>query len=58
MIKFIKIKDPNNKFDTINVIVELPDEDITMPELLEAMETFIVACGYNKCKLEPKYDDE
>jgi hypothetical protein len=42
--KFIKTKDPENKYDTSNVTVESNAE--ALPELLEDIEDFLRGCGF------------
>ena len=45
MIKLIKERDEDNKFDIHSVQITTVS-DINLPELLEAFEYFIKACGY------------
>ena len=41
---FIKRRDVNNHFDTTDVKIKVTTN--SLPELIEAMEDFIQACGY------------
>ena len=44
-MKFIKEKDPNNKFDTTNIVFET--ESITLDDILCDFADFLKACGYS-----------
>lgn len=46
-IKFIKTKDPNNEFDRTNVTHEILNDEIDITSLLEDIEIFVRAIGYN-----------
>lgn len=46
MYKFIKIKDPTNEHDVVDVNVRVTNSDITWPELTEVYVHFLRACGY------------
>jgi hypothetical protein len=46
MYKFIKTVDPENKFDKTNVIIELPHNEQSIDDLLEAFEEFMRGCGF------------
>lgn len=45
--KFIKIKDPENKFDLSDVEVTVHKSDVTLTELLEEFREFLMASGFN-----------
>lgn len=56
---FKKLRDPNNKYDTTDVIFKV--EAITLPELIEAFEDFLKATGFvinPKEHLDLVHDDE
>lgn len=44
MYKFIKLRNPENRFD--NTEVEVSVEAETLDELLEAFQDFLLACSY------------
>ena len=44
-IKLIKEKNSSNSFDHMNVCIETEAE--TLAEVLEALDVFIKACGFN-----------
>jgi hypothetical protein len=46
MIKFTKLKDESNDFDESNVTFEIPNNDLSIPDILEEFEKFLKACGY------------
>ncbi len=50
MYKFIKTKDPDNKFDIADVTMEIDAAD--RQELIEEFIHFLKACGYNTTDLE------
>lgn len=50
--KFIKTKDPDNEFDKTNVIIEIPDEDVVLDDIVEAFVEFLKACTYSIEDLE------
>ena len=45
MYKFIKLKNPKNSHDTTDVAIRVNNES-TLPELLQAFEDFLLACGF------------
>lgn len=47
MIKLIKTIDETNEFDMTNVEFTIPNGDINLNDLLEVMQDFISAVGYN-----------
>lgn len=44
MYKFIKLRNPENKFD--NIEVEMTVEAESLQEMLEAFEDFLFTCSY------------
>jgi hypothetical protein len=48
--KFSKTKDPENKYDTSNVVVE--SNGVTLSELLEDFGGFLKACGFQFYELD------
>lgn len=58
--KFIKIKDPDNEHDKVNVKFSV--ETNYLPDLLEAFKEFLLGCGYSINGdleiTEPEVDDE
>lgn len=59
MYKFIKTKDPDNKFSITNVEIQTVHDELTITDLLEVFEDFLRACGYQfKGKLDIIDDDE
>jgi|14BtaG_2_1085337.scaffolds.fasta_scaffold104856_3 hypothetical protein len=46
MFKFIKIKDPDNKFDLVDIEFAIEQSDLTKAELKEIFNEFLRACGY------------
>lgn len=47
MIRFIKLKDPDNEFDLTNVTIELPCPESNLDEVLAVFKEFAVAIGYS-----------
>jgi len=45
MIKLIKIKDPDNRFDTSDICIRCHSGNLD--EILEDMKSFLLACGYS-----------
>lgn len=43
---FKKTIDTNNKFDNTEVTVEMPHNEVTLPEILEVFEDFLKGCGF------------
>ncbi len=48
MIKFIKLRDESNRYDTTNITIELPGRGSTITEVVEAFNDFLKACTYGK----------
>lgn len=48
MIKFTKTRDPDNTFDYDNVEITLDKPDMTLPEIIDAFNRFLVACTYGE----------
>lgn len=44
MIKFVKIKDPQNGYDSTDIIMRT--DAIGLPEIVKDFEDFLRACGY------------
>lgn len=53
--KFIKTTDDNNKFDTVNVTLEISHNEVSLDELEETFICFLKACGFF---LPPGHDEE
>jgi len=47
MIIFKKTLNPDNEFDRTNVTFEIPDNDISLPDLREEFDDFLEAIGYS-----------
>lgn len=45
--KFIKTIDADNRFSKANIEYSIPDNEMTLPELLEEFENFLRACTYH-----------
>ncbi len=45
--KFIKIKNPDNKFDLSDITFEIEQEELTLSDLISEIEDFIKACGFD-----------
>jgi hypothetical protein len=45
--KFVKTLDPENEYDTSNITVEIPYNDITLDDLKEVFKDFVTACGFH-----------
>ncbi len=45
--KFIKTPDPENHFDRTRVEIEIADNDIALPDLVEAFQDFLTASGFS-----------
>lgn len=69
MYKFIKTKDPNNEYDTHDVIVTVDNNELTLPQLLEVFKGFLQACTFcfkigdqldvvNDTDIDDEIDDE
>lgn len=47
MIIFRKEQEEGNKYDHDSIIMEIPDSDISLFDLIGCFERFLRACGYN-----------
>lgn len=45
--KLIKTIDEKNKFDKTTVTIEIPHNEVTIVDLLDAFEEFLKACGFH-----------
>jgi hypothetical protein len=43
---FIKTRDTKNQHDNTNITIEIPDNDVTLETVLEALEEYLKACGF------------
>lgn len=49
---FIKNKDPENKYDRVDVTFEISEKDTVLDDLVEDFTDFLKACGYSLDRLE------
>jgi len=47
MYRFIKEKDPDNKFDKTNIEMEVLESDAPIYDVLEEFLNFLDACGFS-----------
>lgn len=47
MIVFSKSRDKENEFEVADVTFEIPNNEVTLTELLQEFECFLKACGYS-----------
>jgi len=52
MIKFIKLADPDNKYDVTDIEITIKDHDIGRSSVIEEFVTFLGACGYSTKDLD------
>lgn len=46
MIQFLKTRDKTNEHDHTNVAIDVPHNDASLDEIVEAFQDFLLACGY------------
>ncbi len=56
--KFIKTIDPENRFDTVEIEMHMPDGGHSLSEMLEVMRDFLRACGFQCNDLEEAAESE
>lgn len=56
MIRIEHIPDPNNQFDNTSVVFEI--NEISLPEIKQQFNYFLMACGYVIQGLEEGYGEE
>ena len=47
MYKFIKTLNEDNQYDHDNVTMEIPYNDISLSDLVESFERFLLSCGFS-----------
>ena len=58
MYKFIMEIDPDNEFSNSRVVMEIPDPDIRLNDLLVEFKGFLKACGFSELKVSEVIDAE